>query len=106
LKKYCVSGYRDKEYFKLGIGEVEFVYPARKGYNNKRENWGYPFLEGGCVFFKNKKCIINKFKPFECLKTYGCKEYNPKIRAEALKTWCTKKIPKEIKEFIENAEEI
>ena len=76
LKKYFIVGWRS------GIEkipeEVKFVYPARVGFNNQIEDWGYPLGTGPCVFFKNELCQINETKPFECLKAFGCDNKNGK----------------------------
>ena len=108
LEKYFIVGWREgmtinnKQY-----GMIEFVYPAREGWNNKRESWGYPLLRGiNCLFFKHNKCIINDVKPYECLKGFGCKNIPHSFRGDALiewdKAWKENTINEEIKTFIES----
>ena len=90
LKKYFIVGWRNyitingKEY-----EDIKFVYPAREGWNNKIEDWGYPFNinKQHCLFLENELCKINKVKPFECLKNFGCKETTLSFRNKVLIKW-------------------
>ncbi|MCH8329385.1 MAG: hypothetical protein IIB81_03250, partial [Nanoarchaeota archaeon] len=83
---------------------IEFVYPAKIGWNNKVEDWAYPMNYGNCVFLENDLCKVNSVKPFECLKVMGCKDSLHSYRDEALLIWNKEKdkLPIEITEFIES----
>ncbi len=110
LKKYFIVGWR--EYIEIKgktYSRIDFVYPARKGWNNKIEDWGYPLGEKGkyCLFLENDLCKINLVKPFECLNVFGCKESSHgSFRDNALiewdKAWKDNKINLEIKDYIKN----
>jgi len=111
LEKYFVVGWREnitikgKEYKK-----IMFVYPAIKGWNNKKEDWKYPFnIEHmPCVFFKDGLCKINSVKPFECLKVFGCKSntqilsHRDTVLLRWNKVWKNNTIHPDIKKFIQS----
>lgn len=84
LETYCISGYRD-------FSDTEnyiFAYPARRGFEGKKENWGYPLGSGPCTFYNEKLgCKIHSVKPLECRKSFGCKPNKISYRLEALKIW-------------------
>jgi len=108
LEKYFIVGWRDGiEINNKTYDSIKFVYPARKGWNNKVEDWGYPLGEPNnyCLFYINGLCQINEVKPFECLNSFGCNKSNHSYRNDALvewdKMWKENKIHLEIKEFIE-----
>ena len=65
-----------------------FAYPARKGFEGKTEDWGYPLGRGPCTFYDKKiGCKIHPVKPLECRKSFGCKKSETSYRMEALKVW-------------------
>ena len=115
LKKYFIVGWRD--YITINgktYERIEFVYPAREGWNNKIEDWGYPFpsSKSYCLFLENGLCKINPVKPFECLKVFGCKSthndnklphrYRDIVLLEWNKVWKNNTIHPDIKKFIQS----
>jgi len=104
LETYCVKGYRGSIFEE---GEtIYFAYPARVGWNNKSEDWGYPLTGNQCIFLtKEELCLIHPVKSLECRESFGCKSDGTK-RDKALriwqKAWKESTIPTEIKEFLIN----
>ncbi len=108
LEEYFIVGWRVCIEIKgKTYNRIEFVYPARQGWNNKIEDWDYPFPEGSehCLFLDNGLCKVNPVKPFECLKSFGCKiKGGVGVRDNVLLIWDKarkdNKIHPEIKDFI------
>ncbi len=108
LEEYFIVGWRGYIEIKgKTYNRIEFVYPARDGWNNKIEDWDYPFPKESehCLFLENGLCKINSVKPLECLKSFGCKKNGGNIlRNDILviwdKAWKDNKIHPEIKDFI------
>lgn len=109
LEKYCISGWRDGC---IDDAYIEFVAPAKVGFEGTKESWGYPLRHGRCVFLTDKNlCRIHTVKPKECKLTYSCRNKGKRgehliERDNVLKEWKDNKINPIVKEFIENAEEM
>jgi len=105
LEKHFIRGYRDFDIYKNGKDiHINIAYPAKKGFENVREDWGYPLVGGECTFLKNDLCTIHKVKPFECKMVFGCKPLKSNPRTLVLKEWDKANkngsIHKEIKTFL------
>jgi len=106
LKRYFIRGYREIDLYKKGEEiYIPIAYPARKGFENKSEDFYYPLKNGECTFLKDNLCIIHKVKPFECKMEFACKPSKPSSRQIALKEWDKANkngsIHKEIKKFLD-----